>query len=198
MPVKPKRFKNPWVFYFMENIGKAQADNPGKSASKLLQLLSARWQALDEEAQKKYLKLSEDDRNRYLEETEAFKANLTPENELAISEEKARIQLKKTHAMEKKKLKALGIPKRPPNAYILFSMDFMKKKKLESAEGDKFDVRGTAFLVGEAWSKLSAQEKAKWEEEAGSKMKEYKKNIEKWESEMSSKGYLEIVDSGKT
>lgn len=29
---KPKRNKNPWVFYFMEHIPQAQAENPGTSS----------------------------------------------------------------------------------------------------------------------------------------------------------------------
>ncbi|XP_034244613.1 transcription factor A, mitochondrial-like [Thrips palmi] len=198
LPPKPKRCKNPWVFYFMENISKAKADNPGTSSPKLFQLLSAKWQSLGEEAQKKYLKLAEADKNRYMEEIQVYRANLTPEKASAIAEEKARAKLQKEQITEKKKLKALGLPKKPPNAYILFSSDFMKRKFSQVEEGGKFAVKNQASAVGEAWSKLSANEKAKWEELAAVKAKEAKKKVEEWESDMAAKGFLEIVDNKKT
>lgn len=48
--------------------------------------------------------------------------------------------------------------------------------------------------MAEAWAKLSLSDKNKWDELAAAKAKEYKQKVLEWETEMVSKGFLEIHD----
>lgn len=180
---KPKKNKSAYVWFVMDVLPTIRKENPDAKNSEIFLLAGEKWRNVDEATLKKYQEVALKDKNKYLEALETYNASITPEIQEALTKSKE----KKLKSKQKKQLKALGMPKRPPNAFILFFMDYAKKNNVQGSY-----IKETG-KVGAIWSSLSDSEKAKWNELAALKEKEYKVKLEEWETEMVSKGHLEVI-----
>ncbi|KAJ1522074.1 hypothetical protein ONE63_002385 [Megalurothrips usitatus] len=154
--------------------------------------LSECWRKVDKSIADKYHQLAIAERQNYDKELKNYKASLSLDEKSEIEKDKKQ---KRTEKRKEKRvcpnwqLHALGMPKRPANAYILFSQDYMKKSPDRSPDA----YFKESSKLAETWANLPEKEKSKWEELAASHAKEYKKKLAEWESEMTSKGHLEVV-----
>jgi hypothetical protein len=72
-PNAPKRGKNPYMFYLAETRASMKEElGEGTSVTDVTKAVSARWNALDESAKSKYVKLAEEDKKRYVEVMKSY------------------------------------------------------------------------------------------------------------------------------
>ncbi|KAE8748871.1 hypothetical protein FOCC_FOCC004464 [Frankliniella occidentalis] len=186
IPTPPKRGKTAWVLYFSEHWPLLVKENPD-----IFKKLSDNWHKLDKSVLEKYQQISEESKKKYQEEIEVYKANLSSDDKLAIAKHKATLKKEKkdkTKINQKKHLKALGMPKRPRNAYIIFQMDYAKKNYESGYQAIKESAK-----IAAVWAQLPEKEKSKWLELAAEEEKEYKRHLQEWESRMIAEGNIEII-----
>ncbi|KAK3916299.1 Transcription factor A, mitochondrial [Frankliniella fusca] len=192
VPQPPKRYRTLWQVYFTEHWPTVVKENPGSSKSDLFKKLSENWKKLDKSLLEKYQKISDESRKKYLEEKEIYSASLTSADKLAIAQHKASVKRvkDKTKSAHKKELRALGMPKRPASAYILFSVDYVKKHHEQG-----FFPAKVASKISAAWAQLSEEEKSKWNEIAAAEKIKYKENLEEWRNKMIAEGNLVLLET---
>ncbi|KAJ8318261.1 hypothetical protein KUTeg_003352 [Tegillarca granosa] len=90
----------------------------------------------------------------------------------------------------KQELVNLGQPKRPPNAYALFSIELAKDRVGKP-------VSEIQKEIGEKWRKLPKDERQNFQEEYLSKLQGYKQAFEDWELQMEQDGMLQFVKAAQ-
>jgi len=97
-----------------------------------------------------------------------------------LSDEYAEFQKKKLLAEQRKKLKEFDLPntpKRPRNAYILFSMDV--REKLKAA--NRLSMTELTKRIGSAWRELKEDDKAEYESQALKDKKRYTNEMKQFQ-----------------
>jgi hypothetical protein len=151
-PNMPKRPLTAYMYFCEANRKKLQEKHPDKKVTEIVVLLSDAWKKVKDK--KPYEKKAEEAKVAY---TEAMK-NFVP-----------------TQGYEKtfKKVKDPNAPKRPPSAYLIFSME---KRK----EGLSGDVNGKDIMkkIGLMWKELPDTQKKQYEEKSQQMKEEYLKTKE--------------------
>lgn len=74
-PTKPKRGKNPFMFYSSAKRAEVKTANPEAKPTEIAKMLGATWADLDEEDKKEYLDAAAEDKERYEKEMAVWKDN---------------------------------------------------------------------------------------------------------------------------
>ena len=159
---KTKKVKGPssaYNIYVAEHRAAISAENPGLSFGELSKRVSADWKQLSEDQRKPYEERAAEDKKRY--EREAA------ENPESDNDEPAK----------KKKKKDPDAPKKNLNAWMFFIQQVRPQVVAELGEDGK-RVAAVTKAVGERWSKMSAEEKAPYEQMAEEDKKRYAAEME--------------------
>lgn len=146
-PNAPKRGKSSYIFFCVEQREKIKKSHPEMEAKDIIKELGNRWKDLSDEKKVKYVKMAEEDKERFSHEM----GNYTPPPESATSK------------------KSSG-PKRGLTSYIFFCKDRRDTIKGENPEMSTKDI--TAEL-GRLWKSLSEEEKAPYVELANNDKHRY-------------------------
>ena len=136
-PNAPKRGKSSYIFFCVDNREKIKKNNPEMSAKDIIKELGRVWRDTSDEKKQKYIKLSEDDKERYSGEISEY---VPPEN---FANDK------------KKKDKRVG-PKRSLTSYIFFCKEkraFLKEKQ------PNLSTKDITSELGKKWKALSDEQK---------------------------------------
>merc|ERR1712183_642859 len=73
-PTKPKRGLSPYFCFMREERPQLVASRPGLKIGEVTKVLAARWNKLGAGEKEKFIELSDEDKNRYLEEMKVWEA----------------------------------------------------------------------------------------------------------------------------
>lgn len=138
----PRKWKSSYIFFCSDKRESVKKSNPDLSATEMTKKLGEMWRSLSDEKKKKYEEMSKKDKVRYESEMESY---VPPEGV----------------TVEKKKKKERDGPKRPMSAYLYFCKDEREKIKEEHPDMKAKDVTSE---MGARWKKLTAAQKAPYEE----------------------------------
>ena len=144
----PKGELTALIIFTNEQRQKFKADNPDKSTTELTTLMSQEWRNMTDDEKKKYVDLSEVDKQRYLKEKEDYESNSDTSDTEA----------------PKKKIKDPDAPKKNLNSYMHFS-------KVTRAKHP--DVKHTAAALKVMWADL--EDKSEFEDMAKADKERYVK-----------------------
>ena len=131
----PKKPLSAYIFYCKENRTKVKEENPDSDAKEITCLLAEGWNKIKNDSKKcsKYIKLANDDKERYNREKENFVSNTANDSDKKVKEKKSSDKL---------------TIKKARTSYILYCSDMRKVVKDENPElGAKEIVR----KLGEQW-----------------------------------------------
>lgn len=181
-PLPPKRsVHSAWALFVKENYANFKKENPGGTKSEYLSKLYDKFLTADEATRARLNRIVDESRRQYFEAKSKYESSL-PAEETQVKSNQDVVSLKRKH---KKALKALGMPVRPANPYLLFAKDYSQKNNLNQRLD--YDV------LGKAWSSLPTSERLKWQESYNLKFAEYKQKLSEWEADMIEKGHLEVI-----
>jgi len=153
----PKRGRSSYIFFCKEN--REEVSGMGLKNTDILKKLGEMWKGLDDQDKKKYVKMAEDDKDRYEEEMKMYIPEESSDND------------------NKKKSKK-SVTKRSPSSYMLFCKDFREEVKKDSPDMKFGDI---TKALGQMWRDLSDKKKKKYSLKAAELKNEFlnKKNNDK-------------------
>jgi len=147
--------------------------NPIASFGEIAKMLGKFWkEEISQQEKEKYLKLAEEDKERYNKEKEEWSAKEHSSSSSSSSSEKK----KKT---KKKKKKDPNAPKRPVNSFLLYSKQVRPKVK-EDPQYKDLDNTSIGKKVGEMWKALSVEEKKPFVDEADQDKERYNREMKEY------------------
>ncbi|KAI7992088.1 High mobility group B protein 13 [Camellia lanceoleosa] len=195
-PLKPKQPMS--AFFVFTNERRAALLAESKSVLEVAKITGEEWKSMTEKQKKPYEKIAKQNKEKYLEEMEAYKqrkeeesANLKKEeNEMMKIHKQEALQLlkkkektdniiKKTKENRQKKKKILdpNKPKKPASSFLLFSKE-ARKNLLEERPGINNSTLNA--LISVKWKELSEEDKQTWNEKAAEAKEAYKKELEEY------------------
>ncbi|XP_030951920.1 high mobility group B protein 6-like [Quercus lobata] len=214
-PLKPKHPMS--AFFVFTNERRAALHAEKKSVSEIAKITGEEWKNMTEEQKGPYEEIAKKNKEKYLQEMEAYNQMKDEETASLRKEEEEQMKLQKQEALQllKKKEKTENIikktkvdrqkkkqqkeekknsdpnkPKRPASSFILFSKD-ARKTLLEERQGINNSTLNA--LISVKWKELSEEEKKAWNDKAAEAMEAYKKELEEYNKSVAST--LEKVDS---
>ena len=180
----PKRPSNPWITYYAKHYPAFKKSYPSSTASDLMKKIHNQWVNVARTEKEKMQKV-------YHQELETFKKKMeeVPQemlNELkAVKKDKLEVKgLRKAKQVKKDLLNSLNKPKRPLNAYMLYTLDRRPQLPSDMAYSDKIVKMGTE------WKEANKQLKDFYEKKQAALAKQYEKDLEKWNMKMHNDGQL--------
>ena len=168
-PKAPKRPKSAYLFFCAEvrEAVKAELDDP--SPKNVMAELGVKWAELKEGAQKdhnRYLKMAEEDKDRYAAEMAEYTPPSGDEAEEVVPKKKA--PAKKTKSDDEEDEGGAKAAKDKPakkktTGYVLFCQEFRPEVKEDNPELPQVEI---TKLLAEMWKGLPEDEKEEWKEKA--------------------------------
>ncbi|GMQ01219.1 hypothetical protein CsSME_00047927 [Camellia sinensis var. sinensis] len=195
-PLKPKQPMS--AFFVFTNERRAALLAESKSVLEVAKITGEEWKNMTEKQKKPYEKIAKQNKEKYLEEMEAYKqrkeeesANLKKEeNEMMKIHKQEALQLlkkkektdniikkMKENCQKKKKILDPNKPKKPASSFLLFSKE-ARKNLLEERLGINNSTLNA--LISVKWKELSEVDKQTWNEKAAEAKKAYKKELEEY------------------
>jgi hypothetical protein len=160
----PKRAKSSFMFFSNENRNTVKEDLPDLTFGQIGKELGRRWREDVSESDKNgYIKMSGDDKDRYKKDMESY----VPSEEFlakSIAHEKK----------EKRKKKDPNAPKRPKNAFILFSGEMRPNIKEIHPE---WTIGEVGKELGSHWRAMSDKDKKQFQDQSKKDKVRYDKEM---------------------
>ncbi|CAH2041615.1 unnamed protein product [Thlaspi arvense] len=205
-PLKPKQPMSAFFLFASERRAALLAEN--KSVPEVGKITGEEWKNMTEKQRRPYEERAKQNKEKYMEEMEAYKqkkeeeaVNLTREEEelmkiqkqealqLLKKKEKTEHIIKKTKENRQKKKKQKEEsdpkkPKKPASSFLLFSKE-ARKNLMEERPGINNSTLNAFISV--KWKELSEEERQVWNEKAAKAMEAYKKEIEEYSKSAAAK-----------
>lgn len=170
---EPTRPRTAYTYFMKERRQEIADKNPIASFGEIAKMLGKYWkEEISTQEKEKYLKLAEEDKERYNREKEEWSAKEHSSSSSSSSSEKK----KKT---KKKKKKDPNAPKRPVNSFLLYSRQVRPKVK-EDPQYKDLDNTSIGKKVGEMWKALSVEEKKPFVDEAELDKERYNREMKEY------------------
>jgi hypothetical protein len=157
-PNAPKRGKSSYIFFCLENREKIKKSHPDMSAKDIIKELGRSWRDTSDEKKQKYVKLSEDDKERYSGEI----------NEYIPSE---------NFTKDKKKKSKRDGPKRSLTSYIFFCKE---QRAVLKEKQPKLSTKELTSELGKRWKELSDAQKVPYVKLADNDKSRYDSEKTSW------------------
>ncbi|GMY30496.1 high mobility group B protein 6-like [Fagus crenata] len=207
-PLKPKKPMSAFFLFTNERRTALVAEN--KSCLEVAKITGEEWKNMTEEQKGPYEEMAKKNKEKHLQEMEAYKQKKDEEAASLRKEEDEQMKLQKQEALQllKKKEKTENIikktkedrqkkkqlkedkkisdpnkPKRPASSFILFSKD-TRKSLLEERQG--INNSTLSALISVKWKELSEEEKKAWNDKAAEAMQVYKKELDEYNKSVAS------------
>ena len=156
-PDAPKRGKSSYIFFCLENREKIKKSNPDMSAKDIIKELGRLWRDLSVDKKEKYIKMSQNDKERYSGEI----------NEYTPSE---------NYANDKKRTKKDG-PKRSLTSYIFFCKEY---RTLLKEQQPNLSTKEITSELGKRWKTLTDDQKIPYNDLADEDKTRYDSEKTSW------------------
>jgi len=187
----PKRPVTPWISYYTKNIPAYKKHFPGQAAPELLKKINSEWVKVANTEKERMMKM-------YQRELELFKKKMekVPQDKLdEIQAEKKAMREEKAEKKAKTEMKALLVsynkPKRPSNAFLLYSKDRLAELPDNMKHVDK------VARMGAEWRKATKTKKDYYEEKQAKLTKKYEKDLAEWSIKMYKQGKMEHITAAE-
>uniref|UniRef100_A0A7S4HR37 HMG box domain-containing protein n=1 Tax=Odontella aurita TaxID=265563 RepID=A0A7S4HR37_9STRA len=164
-PKAPKKGKSAYNYFLTAMRPKIKEQNPDATFGELSTLAGQAWKKVSNEEKEKYEKMAESDAARFKREMADYSA---PSDDSEDEDEGKKKKIKKKAKSKSNK------PKRGQSSYMFFAKDARAKIKEQNPDAS-FGEMGK--MVGQAWKKLSDEEKKKYEEMAKDDGARYKREM---------------------
>jgi len=161
-PTKPKGKITAYAYFIRHKHEQKLPELANLPFAEFSKRCSESWKSMTDEERNVYLDMAKEDKKRFEQEFQVWKANGGD---------------KKAKAAKKKK-KDSNAPKRPATAFFLFSSVYREKLKEEHPE---FKVTEVARELGRLWKECSDEEKEKYSRLATEKKAQYKIDVEEYQ-----------------
>lgn len=188
IPPRPKRPLSSYLSFCGSQRKLLTEQFPKLSSIDITKKLAELWRASDEETKKKYREQYQLNVEAYTKEVIEYEKKITPEQIQSISDEKLKNKKTAEIKVKKNEMIALGKPKRPPTAFILY---MLSKKSEQAKAGSKFS--DWLSILGKEWAAEPQEIKMKFENESAKLMEQYKAEIIEWETKMINDGNISYV-----
>ncbi|XP_021890955.1 high mobility group B protein 6-like isoform X2 [Carica papaya] len=205
-PLKPKQPVSAYLLFSNERRAALFAEN--KSILEAAKVTGGEWKNMSEEQKQPYEEIARKNKEKYLQEMEAYKQmkdeearNLKEEEEemmklqrqeaMQLLKKKERTEniIKKTKEERQKKKKEQNVdpnkPKKPASSFFLFSKETRKTLQEERPGINNSTLNA---MISVKWRELSEEEKQPWNCRAAEAMEAYKKDLEAYNNEKSLRG----------
>ncbi|KAI6707097.1 hypothetical protein NL676_010059 [Syzygium grande] len=192
-PLKPKQ---PMSAYFLfSNERRAALLAESKNVLEVAKITGEEWKNLSEKKRRPYEEMAKKNKEKYMEEMEAYKLKKQEEAQNVRMEEEEQMKLQKQEALQllKKKEKTENIIKKtkqnhqkkkadpnkpkPASSFILFSKE-ARKSLMEERPGISNSTLNA--LISVKWKEMSEEERGIWNARAAEAMEAYKKELEEY------------------
>ncbi|TRY80566.1 hypothetical protein TCAL_04550 [Tigriopus californicus] len=180
LPTKPKKPMTPYLVYLNEQ---RQTFPSGMKNSEFTKKVAQKWYSLSEGEKSRLVRDFNQRMAAYQKEMDQFTEKLTQDNlldeyKLSLAKEravkKAKREMKNAQAKLKRAQPVLTKPKKPLNAYNLFTT--------ETYESTSGTARDAFKSIAKKWREMAESEKAKYQAQAEKLAEEYKVELAKWEA----------------
>jgi hypothetical protein len=144
--------------------------------TKLAATVGQQWRSMSESDKKTLQDQADQANQQYERDLEKWRSSLTTED---IKRENAYIQAqRKKGKTGTAKLRDPTKPKQPRSAFLRFFLQY----RLRDTEVATLSLGEQSKRASTAWKQLSADEKAKYEEEAAAEREQYQKSLSEWKN----------------
>ncbi|KAK9888183.1 hypothetical protein WA026_000452 [Henosepilachna vigintioctopunctata] len=185
LPEKPKKPLTPFFKYLQEYRPITQKEHPQLKLTEIIKKCSQDWKNVHSTVKEKYETEYREELNAYVKKHLEYSVKLTEEQRMYIkelTEEKRRMVEKRKN---KKLLKELNKPKKPPSAFLIFLMD---QAKIQNRK-----VNELMKEAGMLWENLDESVKLRYSNQAKLALASYSKQVEDWESKMLLEGNTKVI-----
>ncbi|KAM1535955.1 hypothetical protein FF1_014845 [Malus domestica] len=155
-----------------------------KTVTEIAKITGEEWKNMAEEQKLPYEEMTRKNKEKYIQEMEAYKemkeeeaSNLKKEKHevLQLLKKKEKTEnIVKEEQKKKKKKEEKKKPKRPASSYLLFSKE-ARKALLEERPGTNSTT--ITAMISLKWKEMKEEEKKVWNENAAEAMEAYKKEV---------------------
>ncbi|XP_054030616.1 transcription factor A, mitochondrial [Dryobates pubescens] len=185
---RPKRPLTAYCRFLKDNHLAFKQKNPESSSSELLKKLAGAWRELPESQKQAYAEAQKAEWQRYKEQVEAYKAQLTPAQAAALKEERRKRLARRRSVRAKRELSVLGKPKRPRTGFNIFvSENFQECQGITPMAKMK--------QLFDSWQKLSTSQKQPYLQLAEDDKVRYANEMKSWEAKMVELGREDLLRS---
>lgn len=188
LPEKPKKPLTPYFRFLKEERPSIAAANPDASLTDVVKLVAKKWATESETKKKQLEEMYKKDQVVYMQKRANYDNKLTVEEKMKLREMKLERTENKQKKLQKKQIKELGKPKRPPSAFIQF-MNIEKVKRIDKSVPYKEWQKEMATR----WNNLSDADKESALKSSKVDMQKYRVELAKWEEKMVRMGNIEMV-----
>ncbi|XP_054823545.1 high mobility group B protein 6 [Prosopis cineraria] len=203
-PLKPKHPVSAFILYTNDRRAAILADN--KSILEVSKIVGDEWKNLTEDQKRPYEEIAKKNREKYIQDMEAYKQKKDEEAANLRKEEEEQMKLQKEEALKllKKKEKTENLikkskkkkqnkedkncdpnkPKRPPSSFLLFSKEARRSIQEERPGMNNSNLNA---LISVKWKELSEGERKVWNDKAAEAMEAYKKELEEYNKSIAAK-----------
>ncbi|GKV40076.1 hypothetical protein SLEP1_g47750 [Rubroshorea leprosula] len=196
-PLKPKHPMSAFFLFSNERRAALLAEN--KNVLEVAKIAGEEWKAMNEEQRGPYEEMAKKNKEKYMQEMEAYKLRKEEEAMNLKKEEEELMKLQKQEALQllKKKEKTENIikktkekrqkkkqqnsdpnkPKKPASSFLLFSKE-ARKTLMQERQG--INNATLNALISVKWKELGEEEKQVWNSKAAEAMEAYKKELEEY------------------
>ncbi|KAK7134343.1 hypothetical protein R3I93_017680 [Phoxinus phoxinus] len=182
----PKRPLTGYMTYVKETQPTFSRQNPGLKNVDIIRKLAEKWRMLTPEQKQPFQDSSLASREQYKLALKTYKAQLTPAQTVAITEEKRQRAAKRKAIRRKKELNSLGKPKRPRSAFNIFMAEHF-----EEAKGTTMPAKLKSLR--DDWMRFNITQKQMYTQLAEDDKVRYKNEIKSWEEHMIEIGREDLV-----
>lgn len=166
-PNAPKGAKSAYMCYNAAVRPKIAAENPGMAVTEIAKIIGAKWNGLTDEEKVEYNQQAQEDKERYKRDMADYKP---PEGFDASGASSS----SPTKAKKKRVKKDPNAPKKPMQAYFLFSQDQRAKVKAENPDLGTKDI---ARQLGQMWKAMSEEDKKPYAAKAAEEKAKYERAL---------------------
>ncbi|KAF2313434.1 hypothetical protein GH714_010980 [Hevea brasiliensis] len=196
-PLKPKQPMS--AFFLFSNERRTALLAEGKNVLEVAKIAGEEWKNMTEEERRPYEEMAKKNKEKYMQELEAYKQKKDEEAMNLKREEEEMLKLQKQEALQllRKKEKTENIikktkenrqkkkqqnadpnkPKRPASSFLLFSKE---ARKCLMQERPGINNSTLNALISVKWKELGEEERLIWNAKASEAMEVYKKEMEEY------------------
>lgn len=189
IPERPKKPLSPYFRFMSEVRPTVVAAHPTLRLQDVVKAIAVKWETVDEARKNQYVEAYKTDQIAFLKKRAAYEASLTDDQRFGLKDLKEQIAQNKERLLERKRVRALGRPKRAMSPYLCWLND--PKHRLERLDGEKFvewQRRGAAI-----WKTLSDEAKKPFYDRSSAAFNKYSDELLQWEEKMVRQGNVDVV-----
>lgn len=174
--------------YFKEVRSEVARTNPKLNPLEVVQECAKRWAVYDEGKKQGLNTLYQKDKEQFLKERLRYESSLTDEQKEQLGEFKQDLLDSREKRAYRKKVREMEKPKKPASGFLRFLSE-----RYASGDRGQMPYREFQIKVADEWKTLPETQKKVYTEAFLHELKDFKRELAKWELKMIRLGNVELV-----